>query len=268
MRFEYHILATTHIDQNRYKLTKEALEKANVQIKEYYIPGINDHDPRNPPIGRIESGRVIELDDGEWGLEVELAIFEEGDEKVPYLNGKKLVPEIENPEKFKVMYDISYDNPEGKELIKKLTLISGEEPSLGIKRGPDPISILIIIFGFVGINIAIGFLRKLGANAADALQKTLDEYFKGKSDNDRLIQWSVTKDVNGNPVEIWIIATNPKKDSIKKFFETGLGNIDDELLEYDIPSNISRVVFKYEKGKLSQMYSVRADGFPIQLKKK
>lgn len=268
MRYEKQISATTHVDTNHCQLTKESLENAAKQHKKFYIPITIEHDPRIPPVGRVESAEVVELEDGEWGLEGTCAYFEEGDEDIPVTDGKTLVIERENPKRFKVMYDFSYDTPEGREVIKKLSEISGEKASLGIKRGLDPISILTIVVGFIAVNYAIGFLQKLGSDDVDKLKKILADYFKNKSGKERLLHWIMRTGINGQSVELGVIATNPDSNSINRFIETGLGNLDGALEKLNIEPNLARIVFEYKDGKLSHLYALRKDGITLILKKK
>jgi hypothetical protein len=246
-------------------MTKESLYDAARQQNEVYIPLTIEHDPRIPPVGRGESSEVVELEDGEWALVGTYAIFEEGDSSKPVTSGRRIVSERQNPDKFAVVYDISYENPDGHKFIGELATLSGEKPQIGVKRSAEPISILTIVIGVIIGNILAGFLQKIGADCVDPLKKVLGDFFHKHLGKERLIHWKITTEINDEPVEIGIILTNPDSVSIQEFIDSGLGNVDYELSRYNVNKDIARIVFEYKSGKLIQKYALRADGIPVTL---
>lgn len=71
--------ATTHLDKHNCRIAKEALESATKDINEgMYAIGVGmEHDSSIMPIGKVVSGKLVELDDGEYGLEIEQELFDE-----------------------------------------------------------------------------------------------------------------------------------------------------------------------------------------------
>ena len=173
MKYEKQIIATTHVDSHHFKLTKESLYDAARQQNEVYIPLTIEHDPRIPPVGRSESCEIVELDDGEWALVGTYGIFEDGDLYAPITSDRRIVCERQNPDKFAVKYDVSYQTTEGQNLINELAALSGETPHVGVKRSAEPISILTIVLGVIIGNILSGFFQKIGADYVDPLKKVL-----------------------------------------------------------------------------------------------
>src|SRR6266571_15652 len=71
--------ASTHVDKQGEALALEALHDMVQQINSCYLPMGLEHDPRVPPIGRVSSAQVVRLEDGEWAVDGDVEIFEEGD---------------------------------------------------------------------------------------------------------------------------------------------------------------------------------------------
>lgn len=71
--------ATTHLDKHNCRIAKEALESAVKDINEgIYAIGVGiEHDFSIMPIGKVISGKLVELEDGEYGLEIEQELFEQ-----------------------------------------------------------------------------------------------------------------------------------------------------------------------------------------------
>lgn len=70
--------ATTHIDKHNCMIAKEALEDAVKDINEgLYAIGVGiEHDSTIMPIGKVISGKMVKLDDGEYGIEIEQELFD------------------------------------------------------------------------------------------------------------------------------------------------------------------------------------------------
>ena len=71
--------ATTHIDKHNCMIAKEALEDAVKDINEgLYAIGVGiEHDSTIMPIGKVISGKMVKLKDGEYGIEIEQELFDE-----------------------------------------------------------------------------------------------------------------------------------------------------------------------------------------------
>ncbi len=71
--------ATTHIDRHNCRITKEVLEDMAKDITDGVCAvgmGV-EHNLAVMPIGKVLNGKIIELEDGEYALEIEQEIFEE-----------------------------------------------------------------------------------------------------------------------------------------------------------------------------------------------
>lgn len=70
--------ATTHIDKHNCMIAKEALEDAVKDINEgLYAIGVGiEHDSTIMPIGKVISGKMVKLKDGEYGIEIEQELFD------------------------------------------------------------------------------------------------------------------------------------------------------------------------------------------------
>lgn len=70
--------ATTRIDKHNCIIAKEALEDAVKDINEgLYAIGVGiEHDSTIMPIGKVISGKMVKLDDGEYGIEIEQELFD------------------------------------------------------------------------------------------------------------------------------------------------------------------------------------------------
>lgn len=67
---------TTHVNLLGYKLTKNNLEEGAAQSsgRPFFYMG---HDTDDPPVGKIVKSEVRELGDGEYGLWVEIQLYDE-----------------------------------------------------------------------------------------------------------------------------------------------------------------------------------------------
>lgn len=62
----------------RYVITREAVTGMLAQIQERPVPVNIEHDPTQPPVGRVVRGQLVELDDGEVALEIETEMLKGG----------------------------------------------------------------------------------------------------------------------------------------------------------------------------------------------
>ncbi|WP_242302729.1 hypothetical protein [Bacillus cereus group sp. BfR-BA-01361] len=69
--------ATTHVDKQNMRITKEALEKAAEDIqKGKVVPAMKiEHDTILPPIGKVTNGKVEKREDGEYQLVITQELF-------------------------------------------------------------------------------------------------------------------------------------------------------------------------------------------------
>lgn len=60
----------------RYVITREAVVGMLEQLQERPVPVNIEHDPTQPPVGRIVGGQLVELADGEVALETDMELFD------------------------------------------------------------------------------------------------------------------------------------------------------------------------------------------------
>lgn len=80
MRLDIGTASTTHTDRHGERFAKRALEGMVEDIGKKYIPYRKNHDP-NHHVGVVLCGKVLPLSDGEFGLFVVAAEFENEDER-------------------------------------------------------------------------------------------------------------------------------------------------------------------------------------------
>lgn len=106
------ILTTTHVDRHYHKMSLSALESIVDLIGRSHVPFIVEHDPRIPPIGRIRNAHIKQLDDGEYGVEATIEMFEL-DEDIPFIDDSKEIPLHDHrPDKLEVVFDRNFQTLE------------------------------------------------------------------------------------------------------------------------------------------------------------
>jgi hypothetical protein len=71
------LVASSHIDQQNMKFAISTLNSMVDQANSSYIPYGVEHDPRIPPLGRIQRARLVPLQDGEAAIEADIEIFDD-----------------------------------------------------------------------------------------------------------------------------------------------------------------------------------------------
>src|SRR5258708_6141776 len=90
MRTQKAILTTTHVDSHFEKMSFSALESIVDLINRCHSPFVVEHDPRIPPIGRVLDARIKQLEDGEYGVEATIEMYEQGEE-IPIIDDWNLL---------------------------------------------------------------------------------------------------------------------------------------------------------------------------------
>src|SRR6266487_796878 len=261
------IIATTHVDKHGDVLILAALESMVEQMSAMALPVHVEHDPRDPPIGRIVGARVVPLDDGYHGVEAEMEIFEPQDE-LPTFQFSKDIPINTFPnEALQVVYDRSYTNGEDQTDIRELSEALGTEPQEYVKKALEPLSVLMIGgAGFVLGQIAAGFFGRLGEDGYAAFKQGLNRLFKRNTlrGKESLLQLSFTLEYQGTVFETQLILTKPDATDLEQVLAEGLAALDrivPRLVTAD--ANLSKLVFEYRKGGIVLRYGVRKDGYPM-----
>ena len=143
------IIASTLVDKQGEKLSRQMLEQLAQSANEHYIPINIEHDPRVPPVGRIISSSVRERDDGEYEAIAQLEMF---DESFPTLNpsdNREMIIRTPPASGIVISYDWSHkNNPIDMENINEISKLLNHPPSYEVKKSLDPISIISLTFTF------------------------------------------------------------------------------------------------------------------------
>lgn len=265
------IIATTHLDSEGDKLTISALHGLVDSINATYIPIWDEHDPRNPPIGRIASAKVRERDDGEHEVVASLEFFD-GSEVEQYLEDRELVREmqLENGE-VRIVSDRSFRAPEDLEDIEEISKLLGARSTEAVKKAIDPISILQLTAAFMAGGIASGFLGKLGSDAADLFKEKIKGLMRRKNnrDSDRVFRFVIQVQKDGRFLEADVFITNPTDKDIDSLLDHGLSEIDQQVSRLmNVSTQLSKLTFEYKDGNLELRFGVRKDCVPVTLHSK
>lgn len=181
MKKQKAILTTTHVDRHFQKMSLSALEQVVDLIGRHHIPFIVEHDPRIPPIGRILDAHIKQLEDGEYGVEATIEMYELG-EDIPMIDDSREIPLHDHrADKLEVMYDRNFQTLDDQLLIRDLAFLFGTEPKEEAKKALDPLTVLTICGVFLLGGIAKGFLSKLGGDGYELLRDRLKSLWVVKS---------------------------------------------------------------------------------------
>jgi hypothetical protein len=166
-------------------VTREAVEGMVEQLQGRTLPMGVEHDPTQPPVGRILGGELVELDNGEVAVESTIEMFE------PTVNGRVVsashllsaveslppVPVEHGPLTLRV-------DPRSYALPDLKAVLAAAEPAGPVERHedvvrfsvlPDPLLVIAITPAFW---FTKGSFTKLGENAADDVSAELKVAYK------------------------------------------------------------------------------------------
>ena len=262
------IVATTHVDLHGDRMALQALQGLARQVGEHYLPVDVNHDPRYPPVGRVDSAEIIELPDGEYAIQCTQEMFEEAD-SLESLNGdgRKIRIKDQNIQTIAVEYDRTFRDEKGEELLRELSQISGEDekPTQTLKKAVEPISTLLIAAGICALgSIAVGFFTKLGSDFYDKLKNALISYYRDNNSSERLLDFCFVTQQNNSTFEIHVLVVNPTEQKLNELFNSRFNEIDTRLSSLPlIDSDVAKIVFEYNNQKLLMLYAVRSDSVPV-----
>lgn len=261
------VVATTHIDAHQEQISLEGLESMAEKMSEYYIPFVVEHDPRIPPIGRVNSAQIRSRTDGEHELVAEVELFEQGDK--PPLQGasKRLAIPKHDVGGLTVSFDRTYRFGEDQADISEIARLFSNPPIEECKKSLDPISVIRIAGIFAISSIAAGFFGQIGADGWNTLKGRLSNLFKRKANRAKgqlLILNAIIRDGSSDPFEVQLILTDPTEDDITQSFPKALRLIDRTLPFYrrSCPE-AGRFVFELKDGDAELMYLIRVDCLPL-----
>jgi len=261
------ILTTTHVDRHGHQMTRESLEGGARQMSARYIPFGVEHDPRIPPIGRVVGAQIKLLEDGEFGLEGEIEVFEPEDE-LPLSEDGRDIPLRSYPEtRLQVVYDMALEDAESSVIIADLSKSLGTDPSQEMKKAFEPISVLVIGgAAFVLGQLAQGFFTRLGEDGYEVLKAKIRKLIERRHSvgKDTLLDIALVVPIDGYEVEVSVLCKNPSDADVQDIVERQLGRIDNALPALlDSRLGIRRLVFEYEEGDVHLRFAVRRDAVPL-----
>lgn len=261
------IMAKTHVDRHKDRLTLEALESMCDNIRKSYIPYIVNHDPRCPPLGRVIESEIIPFADGEHALEVEVELFEEG--PLPPLEPSDRSIPLRDlpPDSLLLTIDRTFEQPEFRDAVEEVARLFGTPLKFEGKKALEPIAVLVIGAGAFAVGkFASSFFSRLGSNAANALSEWLKQLIcRGRRDDEeRLLRFEFECHHNGQTVHVEAILSSPTEEEIDRFLQRGLSQFDQILHEHlGAAEGLGRYVYSYSEGKLKLEFAVRRDALPM-----
>jgi len=242
-----------------------ALESMADQISKSYIPMGVEHDPRVPPIGRIVAARVKELEDGEYGLEADIEMFEPGDDLELQTSARELAIKHYS-EDLEIGFDRNFSNVEDQVAIREIGKLFGSAPTEEAKKSVDPISLLTIGGAFVLGGVTAGFLSKIGEDGYEFLKKRLSMLLQRRKSggSEKLFRFQAVVKRGDYEIEVNVLLSDPTEDGIDEFFRNGLTQLDSVLPQYFEIEGLKSLVLEYSERGLVEVFGVRRDAVPLK----
>jgi hypothetical protein len=261
------IVATSEVDAHGETFSREALEQLVRQMNTSYLPLGIEHDPREPSVGRVAAARLVTRQDGILMVEADMEIFEDG-ETVPLAMDSREIPLEPAPAgDILVKFDRSYAvSAERKTLVDELAQTIGARTNQEFKKAVDPISVLTIVGSFAAGAMASGFLKRIGEDAYEAFKAKLKQIFSSKpSAKEQLLVFLYAVNMDGVPINVEVILTNPSPDEIAAYFSGGTAELQRQVVEHVQPGlGIRQITYSFRDGKLNLEFAVRKDAVPLR----
>jgi hypothetical protein len=264
-------IASTHQVPDHRTVTLDDLKQHLDTIDHVIIPVYSVHDPRQPPIGRVISGSIVGLDDGEYALDVNVELF--GPDFIPGRGNSedKRVVMVNRPRgKFGIWCNTISATPEKSVLIQEISNILSTPVSYrsSTEMLPEELPIMIIGIGMLPFGyIAGSFSRRLCSEKVTLLEKKVSLLYKatGKDLPESLliIDLDVT-DKQKRSLVIEVIMSNPPENDVKSFFSGGFGELDRVLPPYFLSRlHPEKIVMTYRDGRFRVLYAIQKQGIPM-----
>jgi len=261
-------LSSTQVDKHGDMMSREALESAAEVFKTHSLQMGYQHDPRHAPLGRFVEAWIEDLPNGISVLKAKGELFEP-DDALPVDIGKPIVEKHHPGGPLQLTLDMSYGGPEFQDDIKSITDALGSKPQHEVKKAVEPLSILILSGTFVLGAIASGFFGGIGSDAYKLLKTKLKTMLAKQRvrTKEQLLVLEFTVSHEGHRVAIHTIVSNPDDAKVECLLENAVYELD--KIHPDLFSDrhhLGRLVYLYEDGKLSFLYGVREDGYPVNFR--
>jgi hypothetical protein len=265
-------MLTTHIDLQGDRIEPSGLSDMVADLNGDYLPTWVQHDPRIPPVGRLEHAELQVLPDGEMAVVATSTLFEPTDAP-PYKPSNRLmrIRSLDDPDRLSVCVDRSYFNDPDQSELRAIATALAADIKTEFKKGLGvPTTIVLVVGGFAITQLAVGFLTKAGSDAWDAAKSGLKRIFARRRasgegpDHLLVLQWLTTRSQMSISVELIMI--NPTDVELDALNAKTLLVIDEKLSHASlVDRSLRRIVFEYRDGRVELKYVVRADCFPLRL---
>ena len=264
-------IATTHAVPGNQVVTLDELKQHIAMIDQVIIPVYSVHDPRQPPIGRVVSGVIRGLEDGEFALDVTVELF--GPDFIPKsgTSADKRVVTVNMPQgKFGVWCNMISVTPEKTGHLREISEILGTAVSYrsSTEMLQEELPILIIGVGVIPFGyIADTVSRRLGLEKVHRLTAKLIRIYTtpGENRSDSLLIYDLdVTDRQQRSLLIEVILTNPSGKDIESFFSGGLGELDRILPPFYLSRlHPKKIVMNYNDGMFRVLYAIQEQGIPM-----
>jgi hypothetical protein len=267
MREIERVIATTHVDAHNERIAVEGLESMVEKFSTSYVPFIVEHDPRTPPLGRVDSAFIRERPDGEHELVARIQLFEKGENPPLPKGARRLTIPSHRSNGLTIGFDRTFRFDEDQADISEIGRLFRNPAIEEGKKSLDPISVLKITGIFALSSIAAGFFGQIGADGWNALKDRLANLFTRKANREKgqlLILSATIRSDSDEDFEVQIILTNPTHDDIENALPVALETVDEILPVYrnNCPE-AGRFVFEVENGELELKFVIRNDCLPL-----
>ncbi len=264
-------IASTHAFQDYPAVTLDDLKRHLATIGHEIIPVYSVIDPRRPPIGRVVSGIIVGLEDGEYALDVSIELF--GPDFVPEggTSVDKRVAILNKPSgKFGIWCDMTSMTPEKTGALREISEILETQICSGSSTGKlqeEPF-ILTIGIGTLPFGYIAGTLsRRLTAEKILRLTETLTRMYTtpGEDQPDSLLIFDLdVPDRQQRSLLIEVVLTNPSGNDIESFFSGGFPELDRILPPFYLSRlHPKKIVMNYRDGRFRVLYAIQEKGIPM-----
>ncbi len=264
-------IATTHAVPGNQVVTLDDLRQHLATIDQVIIPVFAVHDPRQPPIGRVVSGVITGLEDGEFALDANVELF--GPDFIPKIGrseDKRVVIANRPQGKFAVWCNEISVTPEKTGHLREISEILGTpvayRSSTGMFQEELPILIIgvgALPFGYIADTVS----RRLGLEKIHRLTAKLNLIYTSPGENRKeslLIYDLDVTDRQQRSLLIEVILTNPSGKDIDSFFYGGLGELDRILPPFYLSRlHPKKIVMNYSDGRFRVLYAIQEQGIPM-----
>jgi hypothetical protein len=239
-------------------------------INTHYIPFGVDHDPRIPPIGRIVSAFVKDLDATHKAVVGQMQVWEKSDVAADLEGDGRIIASPREPAiAFEVLFDKASADELGRDELEELARVAHPtaRPRYHAKKAFEPISSIVLEVGiFVLGAIAAGFLAKVGEGVFETLKARLSRLARPRQRGDRIFQLQCGVTSEGRTISVDLIATNPTPETVQFMLTGGLQQLDALVARLAATSpREAKIAAECSDTNVRLLYSVRDDGVPSPL---